>query len=78
MHIVGAGTVSARNRINGGASMGIVAENARGAIIEDNELEGLTAYGVMVRSSSNMLRSIEPTAQLRLRACLRAGDPRVQ
>lgn len=55
VHIVGAGAVIRGNRINGGASMGIVAENARGAIIEDNELEGLTAYGVMVRGSSNTL-----------------------
>jgi parallel beta-helix repeat protein len=43
------------NQINGGASMGIVAENASGAVIEDNELEGLTAYGVMVRGSSDTL-----------------------
>jgi len=55
VHVVGAGAVIKGNRINGGASMGIVAENARGAIIDDNELEGLTAYGVMVRGSSNTL-----------------------
>ena len=58
VHVVGAGAVIKGNRINGGASMGIVAENARGAVIDDNELEGLTAYGVMVRGSSNtMVRS---------------------
>jgi parallel beta-helix repeat protein len=55
VHLVGAGGVIRGNRINGGASMGIIAENARGAIIDDNELEGLTAYGVMVRGSSNTL-----------------------
>jgi parallel beta-helix repeat protein len=55
VHVVGAGAVIRGNRINGGASMGIVAENASGAIIDDNELEGLTAYGVMVRGSSNTL-----------------------
>jgi parallel beta-helix repeat protein len=55
VHLVGAGAVIRANRMNGGASMGIVAENARGAIIDDNELEGLTAYGVMVRGSSNTL-----------------------
>jgi hypothetical protein len=55
VHLVGAGAVIRGNRINGGASMGIVAENVRGAIIDDNELEGLTAYGVMVRGSSNTL-----------------------
>jgi parallel beta-helix repeat protein len=55
VHVVGAGAVIKGNRINGGASMGIVAENASGAVIDDNELEGLTAYGVMVRGSSNTL-----------------------
>jgi len=55
VHLVGAGAVIRGNRINGGASMGIVAEGARGAIIEDNELEGLTAYGVMIRGSANTL-----------------------
>jgi parallel beta-helix repeat protein len=57
VHLVGAGAVIRGNRMNGGASMGIVAENARGAIIDDNELVGLTAYGVMVRGSSNTLVS---------------------
>jgi parallel beta-helix repeat protein len=55
VHVVGAGAVIRGNHINGGASMGIVTENARGAIIEGNELEGLAAYGVMVRGSSNTL-----------------------
>ena len=55
VHLVGAGAVIRGNRMNGGASMGIVAENARGAIIDDNELDGLAAYGVMVRGSSNTL-----------------------
>jgi parallel beta-helix repeat protein len=55
VHVVGAGAVIKANRINGGASMGIVAENARGAVIDDNELEGIAAYGVMVRGSSNTL-----------------------
>jgi parallel beta-helix repeat protein len=55
VHLVGAGAVIRGNRINGGASMGIVAENARGAIIDGNTIEGTTAYGVMVRGSSNTL-----------------------
>jgi len=55
IHLVGAGAVIRSNHINGGASMGIVGENARGAIIEANELEGLTAYGIMLRGSSNVL-----------------------
>jgi hypothetical protein len=55
VHVVGAGAMIRGNRISGGASMGIVAENARGAIIDDNELEGIAAYGVMVRGSSHTL-----------------------
>jgi parallel beta-helix repeat protein len=55
VHLVGAGAVVRGNRINGGASMGVVAENARAAIIDDNEIAGLTAYGIMVRGSSNTL-----------------------
>ena len=55
IHLVGAGATVRGNRIDGGASMGIVGENARGAVIEDNELEGLTAYGIMLRGSSNIL-----------------------
>jgi hypothetical protein len=55
VQVVGAGAVIRENRINGGVSMGIVAENARGADIDRNELEGLAAYGVMVRGSSNTL-----------------------
>jgi hypothetical protein len=55
VHLVGAGAVIRGNRINGGASMGIVVENARGAIIDDNEFEGIPAYAVMVRGSSNTL-----------------------
>jgi parallel beta-helix repeat protein len=55
VHVVGAGVTVRGNRITGGASMGIVAENARSVIIENNELDGLTAYGIMVRGSGNTL-----------------------
>jgi parallel beta-helix repeat protein len=55
IHVVGAGATVRGNRITGGASMGIVAENARSAIIEGNELDGLVAYGIMVRGSENTL-----------------------
>lgn len=55
VHVVGTGAAIRGNHMNGGASMGIVVENARSTIIEDNEMEGLTAYAVMVRGSSNAL-----------------------
>ncbi len=55
IHVVGAGATVRGNRITGGASMGIVAENARSIVIENNELDGLAAYGIMVRGSGNTL-----------------------
>lgn len=55
VHLVGAGSTVRGNRINGGSSMGVIAENARAAIIDNNEIEGLQAYGIMVRQSSNTL-----------------------
>lgn len=55
VHVVGAGAQVRGNRVSGGASMGVVAENAHAAIIDNNEMDGLTAYGIMVRGSSNTL-----------------------
>ena len=55
VHVVGEGAAIRGNRLNGGASMGIIVENAGGALIEDNDLEGFAAYGVMVRGSSNAM-----------------------
>lgn len=55
IQLIGQGGVARGNRISGGASMGIVAENANGAIIDSNEIDHLTAYGVMVKNSSNAL-----------------------
>jgi parallel beta-helix repeat protein len=55
IHVVGAGATVRGNRITGGAAMGIVAENARSIVVENNELDGLVAYGIMVRGSGNTL-----------------------
>jgi hypothetical protein len=55
VHVVGDGAAIRGNRLNGGASMGIIVENAAGALIEDNDMEGFAAYGVMVRGSSNAM-----------------------
>jgi parallel beta-helix repeat protein len=35
--------------------MGIIAENARGAIVDNNEIDGFAAYGIMVRGSAGVL-----------------------
>jgi parallel beta-helix repeat protein len=76
VHLVGAGAVIRGNRINGGASMGIVAEGARGAVIEDNELEGLTAYGVMLRGSANTLLRANRFHNCGYGIAFVLGDPR--
>lgn len=55
VQVIGAGAVVRANRISGGAAMGIVAENARAAVIDNNEMDGLTAYGVMIKTSSDSL-----------------------
>jgi parallel beta-helix repeat protein len=55
MQLMGTGAVARGNRISRGAAMGIVAENARGAVIEDNEFDGLAAYGIMLKSSADTI-----------------------
>ena len=53
--MVPSGAVVRSNHVSGGAGMGIIAENAREAVIEDNELDHLDAYGIMVRGSASVL-----------------------
>lgn len=53
--LVGGGAMVRRNRVSNSSGMGIVAEGARSAVIDGNELTGLAAYGIMVRGSSNVL-----------------------
>ena len=55
MQLMGSGAVVRGNRVSGGGSMGIVAENSRGTVIEGNELDGLEAYGIMVKTSADAL-----------------------
>jgi hypothetical protein len=54
VHLIGAGAVIRSNSISGGAT-GIAAENAHGALIEANEIEHVTAYAIMVRSSAGVV-----------------------
>nr|WP_298719097.1 right-handed parallel beta-helix repeat-containing protein [uncultured Steroidobacter sp.] len=53
MQLMGSGAVARGNRISRGAAMGIVVENGQAAVIEDNELDGLEAYGVMLKGSAD-------------------------
>jgi hypothetical protein len=55
VHLLGAGAVVRGNHVSGGPGMGIVAENARDDVIDNNELDHLGAYGVMVRDSASIL-----------------------
>ena len=55
IHLLGASAVIRGNHISGAAAMGVIAENAREAIIDSNELDHLSAYGIMVRGSANVL-----------------------
>lgn len=52
IHLVGAGAVIRDNRIGGPGAMGIVAEGARAALIDGNDLHGLSSYALMLRSSA--------------------------
>jgi len=55
IHLLGAGAVVRGNHISGGPGMGIIADTARESVIDDNELDHLGAYGVMVRGSASVL-----------------------
>lgn len=55
MQLMGTGAVARGNRISGGAAMGIVAENAQGVVIEQNEFNGIATYGIMLKSSADAL-----------------------
>jgi hypothetical protein len=55
MQLLGVGAVVRGNHFSSGPAMGIIADNAREAVIDNNELDHLGAYGIMVRSSASIL-----------------------
>lgn len=55
MQVMGTGAVARGNRISGGAAMGIVAENAQGVVLEQNEFNGIATYAIMLKSSADTL-----------------------
>jgi nitrous oxidase accessory protein NosD len=57
IHLIGAGGVARGNRVSGGAATGIVAEGTRGDVIDNNELDHLTAYGILVRGAASTVVS---------------------
>jgi parallel beta-helix repeat protein len=56
--------------------MGIIAENAREAVIDTNELDHLAAYGIMVRGSSNTLVRANRVHNCGYGMAFVLGDPR--
>jgi parallel beta-helix repeat protein len=55
IQLTGAGAIVRGNRVSRGSAMGIVAENARGVVIEENEFDGLAAYGIMLKGSEDSI-----------------------
>lgn len=55
VHLLGAGAIVRGNHVTAGAGMGVMADNARDDVIDNNELDHLAAYGVMVRDSASIL-----------------------
>ena len=75
VHLIGAGGVVRSNRIAGPAARGIVAENARDALIEGNELHGLSSYAVMLRSSAGATLRANRVADCAAGFAFVLGDP---
>lgn len=76
MQLMGAGAVARANRISGGEAMGIVAENARAAVIEQNEFDGLAAYGIMLKGSADTLLRANRVHNSGYGLAFVLGDPR--
>jgi hypothetical protein len=55
VHLIGAGAAIRDNHIGGPAALGIVAEYAGSALIEGNELDGLSSYALMLRNSAGAI-----------------------
>jgi hypothetical protein len=55
VHVLGADATVRGNRISSGSATGIVAENARGAVIDGNDIDHVAGYGILVRGSASTL-----------------------
>jgi hypothetical protein len=55
VHVIGSGAVIRSNHITSGVAAGIVIENARGALIEGNELDHLNGYAILLRGAADTL-----------------------
>jgi hypothetical protein len=75
VHLVGAGAVIRNNHIGGPAAMGVVAENARDAVIEGNVLERLSSYAIMLRGSASAMVRANRVADCASGMAFVLGDP---
>lgn len=75
VHLIGSSGVVRSNRIAGPAPLGIVAENARDALIEGNELHGLSSYALMLRSSAGAVARANRIADCASGLAFVLGDP---
>lgn len=55
VHVIGSGAVIRSNHISSGVAAGIEVENARGALIEGNELDHLNGYAILLRGAADTL-----------------------
>jgi len=76
VHLVGSDAVVRGNHISGGTAMGIIAENASGAIIDDNELDHFTAYAIMLRGTADALVRANRVHNCGYGMAFVLGDPR--
>lgn len=76
VHVVGADAIVRRNRISTGSAGGIVVENAVGTIIQDNELDHLQGYAILLRGSSDALVSGNRIQSCAYGMAFVLGDPR--
>jgi hypothetical protein len=76
VHLLGTGAVVRGNQVSGGPGMGIVAENGSGLVLEDNELDRLQAYGIMVRGSADVLVRANRVTNCGYGLAFVLGDPR--
>lgn len=55
VRVIGSGAVIRSNHLSSGVAAGIVVENARGALIEGNELDHLNGYAILLRAAADTL-----------------------
>jgi hypothetical protein len=55
IQVIGTDAMVRGNHVSGGAAAGLLLEDARGAVIESNDLDHLQGYGILLRNSTDTL-----------------------